>query len=56
MELMRTRPGWPEKVGVQPERVMNSHLNHYQDGDFLIHFAGFGRHLPSLIEIMKAWS
>jgi hypothetical protein len=56
MELIRTRPEWPARVGIQPERVMNAHLNHYQDGDFLIHFAGFGRNLPHLVELMQAWS
>jgi hypothetical protein len=56
MELLRTRPEWSKRVGIQPERVMNSHLHHYRDEDFLIHFAGFGRDKARLIEIMKAWS
>lgn len=57
MELMRTKPDtWGKRVGVLPESAMNSHLNHYEEGDFLIHFAGFGRNKQALIDIMKVWA
>lgn len=56
MELLRTRPEWSNRVKVLPEAAMNSHLQHYEEGDFLIHFAGFGRNKQGLIDIMKVWA
>ena len=55
MNLIATKSEWRDRIGIQPERKMNSHLIHYEDGDFLIHFAGFGRNKQNLIDIMKAW-
>lgn len=56
MELMRISPRWANRVKILPEAAMNSHVDHYREGDFLIHFAGFGRNKQSLIDVMKAWA
>jgi mannan polymerase II complex MNN10 subunit len=55
-ELMRNNAEWRNRVKVLPEAAMNSHLSHYEEGDFLIHFAGFGNNRNALIDIMNIWA
>lgn len=39
------------------QRTINSYIENYQEGDFIIHFAGYGRRNKlKLLQLMRKWS
>jgi hypothetical protein len=54
-QLMRRDPWWLAHVKEVPQAVMNSYPVNYRPGDFLVHFAGFGRQPAVLEAMMRDW-
>jgi hypothetical protein len=55
-ELIERDSWWAAHVQVVPQAVMNAYPVTYQPGDFLVHFAGYGRQPAVLEAMMREWA
>lgn len=54
--VLQSNPSHAPHVAFIEQRSINAYVGNYVPGDFIIHFAGSGRDLPQLLQIMRAWS